>query len=425
MPASSAHTALFATANLETTRCPYPVYRHLREEHPVQWVEALSAYAVTRHADVMDALLRPADFSSEGQSGPGAATALARQVTNDPSYPEHVRAAAARRLRIAPSAPVLVNADPPRHGEQRTLMNKTFSPRRVAGLEPAIRELTTSLVDRFAARGQADLVAELAMPLPMTVIARALGCEQVELPTLKRWSDAFVRANGKPSLPHADVVELFTAMDEAYDFFTAELADRRAAPRDDLVSDVARAGDQLSAEEQLQMLALFLTGGNETTNSLIASCALVLAQDTHRQNELRAAPALVPAFVEEVLRLEPPVQGLFRVATRDTEMGGVAIPKGSFVWLVYASCNRDKTVFPEPEQLLLDREEARDHLSFGQGPHFCLGAHLARAEARIAVEVLLSRTRELRLAVDENLDAWVPNLVQHGLTRLGVRFEQA
>jgi cytochrome P450 len=418
------HEGLFATAEPALVRCPYPVYAHLRAEHPVHWVPALSAYAVTRHADVLDVLLRPEDFSSTRQSGPGAATALARMVAADASYPAAVQAAAVRRVDIAEKGASLVNCDPPRHGQQRTLMNKAFAPRRVLALEAPIAELAESLVDGFLPRGQADLVRDYAVPLPMTVIARALGIDDVDQPTLKRWSDCFVRANGKPTLPREDIVALLTGLDECYDYFTAAMASRLAAPREDLISDVAAAGSVLCHEEQLQTLTLFLIGGNETTQSLISSCAAALALDPVLQGRLRADPSLVTVFVEEVLRLEPPAQGLFRTATRDTTAGGVPIAGGEFVWLLYAAANRDPEQWPDADEVRLDRAaEGRRHLSFAQGPHFCLGAPLARAEARIAIEVLLRRTRSVRLAPGEDCRSWMPNLVQHNLTRLQVVLE--
>jgi cytochrome P450 len=418
------HEGLFAAADTELVRCPYPVYAHLRAEHPVHWVEALSAYAVTRHADVLDVLLRPEDWSSTRQSGPGAATTLARAAAEDPEYPERVRAAAVRRIGIAAKGAALVNCDPPRHGEQRAMMNKVFSPRRVALLEPPIEELAGALIEAFAFRGTAEIVAELATPLPMTVIARALGIERMDLGTLKRWSDAFVRANGRPRFSREQVAALILCLAECYDFFEAEMVDRLANPREDLVTDVAHA--DLCHEERLQMLTLFLIGGNETTNSLIASSVWLLCQQPELQEKLRDDPSLIPPFVEEVLRIEPPVQGLFRYALRDTTAGGVAMPAGTFVWLVYGSANRDAGQFPAPEDLRLDRgADGRRHLSFAQGPHFCLGAPLARAEARIALEVLLSRTRNLRLAPEEDLGCWAPNLVQHNLTRLQVEFDHA
>ncbi len=415
------HDDLFTTATTELVRCPYPVYAHLRGEHPVQWIPALTAFAVTRHADVLDVLLRPEDWSSTRQSGPGAATTLARAAAEDPAYPDRVRAAAVRRIGIAEKGAALVNCDPPRHGQQRTMMNKVFSPRRVALLKPPIQELTTSLIETFAGRGEADIVAELATPLPMTVIARALGIERMDLATLKRWSDAFVRANGRPNFTREEISALILSLDECYDFFEAEMADRLANPREDLVTDVAQA--DLCHEERLQMLTLFLIGGNETTNSLIASCVWLLCQQPELQDRLREDPSLIPPFVEETLRIEPPVQGLFRFATRDTTAGGVPMPAGTFVWLVYGSANRDDAQFPEPEELRLDRgAEGRRHLTFAQGPHFCLGAPLARAEARIAVQTLLARTRNLALAPDEDANSWAPNLVQHNLTRLKVVF---
>jgi cytochrome P450 len=418
---SCPHDDLFTAATPELVKCPYPVYEHLRGEHPVQWIPALTAFAVTRHADVLDVLLRPEDWSSTRQSGPGAATTLARAAAEDPRYSDRVRAAAVRRIGIAEKGAALVNCDPPRHGEQRTMMNKVFSPRRVALLEPPIQELTTSLVDAFAHRGEADVVAELATPLPMTVIARALGIERMEMATLKRWSDAFVRANGRPNFTIEEISDLIMSLDECYDFFTAEMEDRLANPREDLVTDVAHA--DLCHEERLQMLTLFLIGGNETTNSLIASSVWLLCRQPELQDHLRDDPSGIPPFVDEVLRIEPPVQGLFRYALRDTSAGGVEMPAGTFVWLVYGSANRDAAQFPDPEDLRLDRgAEGRRHLTFAQGPHFCLGAPLARAEARIAVQTLLARTRNLALAPDEDANAWAPNLVQHNLTRLRVVF---
>ncbi|MBA3743754.1 cytochrome P450 [Sporichthya sp.] len=342
------HDGLFAAATTELVRCPYPVYEHLRGEHPVQWIPALTAFALTRHADVLDVLRRPEDWSSTRQSGPGAATTLARAAAEDPEYPDRVRAAAVRRIGIAEKGAALVNCDPPRHAEQRTMMNKVFSPRRVALLEPPIQELTTSLVDRFATKGETDVVAELATPLPMTVIARALGIERMDLATLKRWSDAFVRANGRPNFTRADISDLIMSLDECYDFFEAEMEDRLANPREDLVTDVAQA--DLCHEERLQMLTLFLIGGNETTNSLIASCIWLLCRQPELQDRLREDPALIPPFVEETLRIEPPVQGLFRIALHDTTAGGVPMPEGTFVWLVYGAANRDGAQFPNPKR---------------------------------------------------------------------------
>jgi cytochrome P450 len=425
VPEAALHEDLFATVDPDLVRCPYPAYAHLREDHPVQWLAGLGAFAVTRYDDVMEILKRPEEFSSSRQSGPGAATNLAIRVKDDESYDERIRAYAARRASIAESAPVLVNADPPRHPRQRRLMNRSFSPKRVAALEPAIQELTDELVGRFAPRGRADLIGELAMPLPMTVIARAMGIEGNDLNVLKRWSDAFVAANGNPGLAHEQVSELFTAMNECYDFFTAELEDRRRAPREDLLNDIAHAkidDEELSFNEQLQVSANLLIAGNETTTSLIGSAMLMLMRDAALADRLKADPDLIPPFLEEVLRLEPPVQGLFRIANADTEVAGTAIPRGSYLWLVYASCNRDEQVFPDGDELSWERADSRPHMSFGGGPHFCMGSSLARTEARIAVETLLRRLPDLSLDSTEAGDQYYSSLIQHALTRLNVTF---
>jgi cytochrome P450 len=420
-----AHQGLF-TVEQATVRCPYPTYAHLRADHPVQWLEPLNAYAVTRYEDVAEILRRPEDFSSRRNSGPGAATPLAHRVMDDPSFSDQVRGWARRRVQIAESAPVLVSADPPRHTLQRKLINKSFSPRRVAALEPAIQRITDGLIGRLAPKGSADLVREFAVPVPMTVIANALGLPDSEHDTFKRWSDAFVMANGNPSLTHADIAVLFGGMNEFYDYFTGQLEDRARNPRDDLVTDVAQADipgeEPLTLNERLQMLAQFLIAGNETTTSLIASAVLILLRDPALKDRLTADPGRIPAFLEEVLRLEPPTQGLFRIANADSKIAGVQIPKGSFLWLVYGSCNRDERVFPNSDELMLDRTSSRNHLTFGQGAHFCLGANLARAESRVAIQALLTWLPDLRLAPGEDGDAYSPNLIQHGLTRLNVEF---
>lgn len=419
------HEQLFGSAEPSLVRCPYPEYAHLRKDHPVQWLEGMQAYAITRYDDVLDVLKHPEDFSSSRQSGPGAATNLAKRVANDSDFSPTVRSWAQRRIDTAASSPVLVNADPPDHNRQRRLLNRTFSPRRVAALEPSIQALTDELIDRFASTGTADIATELAMPLPMTVIARALGIEGMDPATLKRWSDSFVAANGNPSLGTREIADLFGSMNECYDFFTAEIENRLESPRDDLISAVVHAqldGEQLTLNEQLQVSTTFLIAGNETTTSLIASSVLTMLRDTTMRDRLAMDPSLVPAFVEEVLRLEPPTQGLFRIANTDSEVGGTSIPAGSFLWLVYGSCNRDESVYTDADELSWDRADARPHMSFGGGPHFCMGSSLARAEARIALTTLLRRLPDVELDPDEAADRYYPSLIQHGLTHLDVRF---
>jgi cytochrome P450 len=215
-------------------------------------------------------------------------------------------------------------------------------------------------------------------------------------------------------------------MMEAYDFFIEQLEKRLRTPSDDLLNDVAHAklGDEeLTFNEKLQISTLLMIAGNETTTSLIGSATLMLLRDQPLRERLTADQSLIPAYVEEALRLEPPTQGMFRIAKSDTEIGGVQIPAGSFLWLIYASGNRDDDAFVEPDDVRLGREDGHPHLSFGGGPHFCLGANLARAEARIALETMLRRLPEIRLAPGEEGDEWFPNLIQHALARLNVTFQ--
>jgi cytochrome P450 len=417
---------LFATRDPAIVRCPYPAYAGLREVHPVHWMESMGAFAVARYDDVMSVLKRPEEFSSARNSGPGAATNLARRVAVDPSYDQRVRDCAARRTAIAENSPVLVNADPPKHSRQRKLMNRTFAPSRVAEMVPDIQALTDQLVDQFAGRGSADLMIELAIPLPMTVITRALGIDGiVDNQRLKRWSDSFVQANGNPSLTTEEISELFSSMNECYDFFTEQLQDRQRDPREDLLNQIAHAkiGDEeLTFNEQLQISTMLMIAGNETTTSLIGSAMLMLLRDAELLQRLKADADLILPFIEEALRLEPPTQGQFRIAVADTEVGGIAIPAGSFLWLLYGSGNRDDEAFQEPDEVAFDRIDGRPHLSFGGGPHFCLGSNLARTEAKIAIETLLRRLPDITLAPGEEGDQWFQNIIQHALTRLNVTF---
>lgn len=406
----------------QALRCPFPVYGASRAERPVFWAERLNAFVVTRHADIVEILRAPDGFSSTHASGPRSITPLARRLAEDPATPDRLRAQAQRRLAISDSV-VLLNADPPLHVRQRKLVNKGFTARRIAGMEDEVTGIADGLVDRFAADGKVELVSQFSIGLPMTVIADLLGVPQDLHATFKRWSDAFTAGTGNLALGSAQLEAIFAAVDEFYDFFTAQIAEREAHPRDDLLSDLVAArldGDRLGRAEMLQMLVQFLVAGNETTTNLLTSIMYRLVTDAGLMTSVRADPDRLRLLVEEVLRLDSPVQGLFRTANADVAVGGVDVPAGSLLWLVYASGNRDEAAgFPAGDEVVLDGAESRTHLAFGRGEHFCLGAPLARLEARIGVRTLLDRLVDIELAGEiERL----PNFVLRAITNLPLTF---
>lgn len=392
--------ALFALDE-QALRCPHVALRQIREESSARWFDDLEAYVVTRFADVMEILHQPVVFSTRHAGGKRAATSSA--------------------------PPVLLTADPPEHDRQRALVNRAFTPGAVKHLEPQVRELATSLVDRFVDRGRVELIAEYATPLPMTMIAQYMAIPASELDTFKRWSTDLVVMVGNPNPTEQQLSDLATSSREFAEYFRALIAERRGAEGDDLVTKVVNAeidGDRLSDEEILTMLRQLLLAGNDTTTNLIGSCGLLLAQHPEMYARLRSEPGYMEPFLEEVLRLESPIQGLHRTATVDTRIGDVDIPAGSQILLMHAGANRDPEEFPGPDEFDTTRAQPRGHLAFGYGAHYCLGAALARMEGRVALEVLASRLETLALA-DDAVVEYEPSFLLRGLGRLDLVFTAA
>ena len=424
MPTTSPST-LFDLAP-DAVECPHRFFAELRRKQPVFWSDQIEAFVVSRYDDIVQVTRHSEVFSSRMATGP----ILDRQITEvsielaaaDPDLRGFLETARARGR-----TPALVNADPPLHSRQRSLVNRAFTPRKVQRWEPTITRLVDALIDQFVDQGHVELVQQFAVPLPMTVIAEALGVATDRTADFKCWSDDFVGAIGNHLLGHDELARMIRSQAEFFTYFADVIEERRADPGDDLVSDVVHAridGESLSTAEMLAMFSQFLVAGNETTTKLIASAMLHIARRPDLADQLRTDPDMVKVFVEEVLRLEAPVQGLYRVAVEDTELGGVPIPAGSSLWLVYASGNRDEDHFAGADECRLNRTASSPHLAFGQGEHFCLGASLARGEARIAIERLLARLHDIRLADQSDLE-YEPSYVLHGLRRLPLEFTAA
>jgi cytochrome P450 len=407
-------------------RSPYPAFDRVRHEQPIVFVPEIECWLVTRYADITHIARDPATFSSMMPTGPILARqqmeAIMALLSDEPGLAEKLGAQRG-------ATRVLLSADPPDHGRQRRLVNRAFTPPKVAALEPRIREVAHELVDGFAASGRAELVHDFGVQLPLTIIAECLGVADDDLPKFKQWSDDFVAIIGNHAMSRDQLRSLLLSQNEFFDYFAGKVAERRAEPRDDLISDIVQASiddEPLSDNEVLAMLNQFLVAGNETTTKLIASAVRILLEQPELIDRFRAEPGLIAGFVEETLRLQPPVQGLYRTALRPTEVGGVPIAAGDHLLLLYAAGNRDAERFEDPAAVDPCRAGLMRHLAFGHGEHFCVGAALARAEGRIAVEVLIERLDDLRLADGHDLDAldYEPSYVLHGLKVLPVRFTE-
>ncbi len=373
-------------------RDPYPAYGHLRLASPVLHVPPFHAWLVFDHEGVRRVL---SDHDAFGNAVPGPGNWF-------------------------------IFTDPPRHTRLRALVTKAFTPRSVAGLEPRIRELSRELLDRVIERGEMDLVADYAIPLPMTVIARMLGIPAADMPRYRRWSDETLKLSYSLFRGEDEaraVAEFRAATAEMRAYLPGLLAERRAAPRDDLLTRLVEAevdGERLTEEDVLGFFQLLLVAGQETTANLISSAVLCLVENPDQLARLRAAPGLLPSAIEEVLRYRSPLQWVMRTPRRDVELHGRPIPAGGLVIPVIGSANRDPKAFPDADRFDITRDP-NPHIAFGHGIHSCLGAPLARLEARIALADLLGRLTDLALASSE---PWVPRkaLNVHGPACLPVRF---
>jgi cytochrome P450 family 142 subfamily A polypeptide 1 len=289
----------------------------------------------------------------------------------------------------------MIDQDDPRHTRQRRLVYKGFTPKQVAQLEEHTRSTVTRILDGVADKGECDFVTEVAAPLPMTVIGEMLGIPADDRTLLQHWSDEMIKgADGKATDSTVDAYMHYRSYESAI------IAARRAEPLEDLPSILVQAeidGEQLDEEELLAELLLLLVGGNETTRNVISGAMEALSANPDQQELLRDDPSLLPTAVEEFIRWVTPILNMSRTATTDIERHGRVIRKGEQLLLMYGSANRDQSAFVEPERFDVLRHP-NPHVSFGFGPHFCLGASLARLEVRVMYEEILQRLPDVRLA---------------------------
>lgn len=397
---------------------PYPYYARLRDEAPVfrdpkTGIVSVSTYDLIHKVNTLPNIFSN-NFSEQLRSG------STNQI--DPE-----------ELAILGKGVIVVNtmltADPPAHTRYRKLAMKAFSYKRVEQMGDYVADVTNALIDRFAKDGHVEFKKGFANHLPMTVIADALGVPRADMDRFRLWSDAFVTQLGGLA-DKAARIDAAHKIVEFQQYFIEKIEEKRAHPTEDVISDLVHAdlseeGDprKMTYAELLSILQQLLVAGNETTAHSLTAGIYYLLSNPDQLAKLRAEPSLIPNFVEETLRYLTPTNNMWRVATQDTEIGGVPIRKNELILLRYGSGNRDDAHFPHADAFDIARENAKTHLAFGVGIHTCLGAQLARKEMVTAFPIILRRLRNIKLAPGKNSFRYDPNILLRGVLELHITFD--
>jgi cytochrome P450 len=400
---------------------PFPFYRALREQDPVYYDPGLDLYLVTRYHDAVKVLGDDETFSLEhgyqDRYGNGFIEEFAAIMERDGG-------GFIRDLAI----------DPPAHTRLRKLTEKAFTAHRVKDLEPRIRQIVIDLIEPLAERGYGDGILEIGGPVTARIICEQLGFDWSEVGAEKVavWTKAVLDQIGRMQTREA-MLQNAAEMCDLQNFIIRYIEDRQANPREDMISDIVQArldddaNPTLSRYEQVSTIRGFLIAGNDTTAAAIANVLLVLATQPGLADELYSQidnDRVMNRFVEEVLRLHPPVHGLFRTAMKDTELSGTRVPAGSQLCVLYASANDDDTKFPEPRKLDVNRANVGANITFGSGIHKCVGMSLARMEIKLAAQEFIRRLDNIRLAVPPEQLTYLPTLASQTLERLPLTFSR-
>ncbi|MEK9876615.1 MAG: cytochrome P450 [Betaproteobacteria bacterium] len=402
----------FSMKRRETQECPFAELKQLRKRDPIHYSQDMGAFYVTRYEDIKRIKTDTKTFSNDFYTRGGWRSAAQQAAESYRAEHGYARESTLHRT------------DPPIHTAYRKLVNRSFTTARVREMIPYIESVVNDLIDQFIDDGGCDLVQKFTIPLPCTVIADQLGIPRDQVYKVRQWSDAMLFP-GSTDMSEAEGIECAKLVLESQRFLEKIVKQRRASPQADMISDLANArldGELLPMAKLCDLFEQMLTGGNESTTGALGSGIMLLLQSPALIPGVRDNPELTRRFVEEVLRLEPPVLSNLRVATVDSEIAGTRIPKGSVLILAYASGNRDEAVYPDAESLSLERERTLPHVAFGAGPHFCPGAPLARQEMQCAFPILLRRLKNLRLANPKDEFLHIPNTTFRTLRELKVQF---
>ncbi len=413
----------FLKLNDEVLQNPYPFFRRLREEG-----------GVVREADYDTFLVGSLDAIREVNRQPEVFSSVL--VANAPYVPLPCPLDEIAQWRDAnPLSDKILSNDPPDHTRHRKLVNRFFTTSRVRDLEPRIRQLTNEIIDTFVDLGEVEFVFGFAHMLPRLVVGELIGLPEQDQPRFRRHFEdrlaLMARAAEKPLEGFQQRTTQASLTEDTFlrDYFVDAINERRERPRDDIMSELARAtfedGAPVPLESLVSMISLLYgAGGDANTPELMTNAMLVLLDRPDLERALRDDPSLSKAFIEEVLRYDTPVPGVFRIALQNTSIAGTPVPKGSKVMVVYGAANHDEAYFDDPETFVMGRDCPHPHLGFGLGVHFCPGAPLARLEGQVAVQELLRRLTNIRRADNEPIP-YVPTVIQRIPIQVRLRFDKA
>ena len=405
-----------------TQQCPFPHYAQMREEAPVHPVPGLGVHLVTKHDLVMQVLRDPQTYSSMfGGAGMPLSSADREKFAE-------VMAAG------YPRVPTMLTADQPDHTRYRRLVARAFHPKVIAEMEPIIRQITVELIESWIDKGRIEFVKEFGVPLPVRVIAKALNVPDDRLADFKRWSDDSIAGIGT-NITLEQRLQAEYGVNEFQHYFAEQIELRRTNPQDDILTNLLNASiddddpevtdkRQLDMPEMLSIIQQLLVAGNETTTKSLTEMVRLLAENPEEWAALKADPSRAEKVFEETLRLSTPTQGMWRILTKDAELGGVQLTKGQRIIIVFASANRDEALYDNPDDFDPMRDHLRDNLAFGKGIHFCLGANLSRLEGKVAAEELSKRIDTITLS-ESNKYQYFPSFMLRGLTDLDIEFTAA
>jgi len=399
----------------EVLVCPYEFYKLAQEQAPIMELPSprteAKLFLVTRYDLVIEILKDTRVFSSN------FSTLLAGKEEQDDELQKILDQG-------WPQMNTLLTADPPEHERFRSLVNKAFTSSRINKMRDLIEQIVDELIDSFIAHSKCEFVSEFAVPLPLKVIAQQLGVPQAHLPRLKQWSDAFIARLGN-ILSREQEIECAKDVVAFQHYFRDVIESRQKQPQDDLITDLVQAkvdGERsLDTAELLSIIQQILVAGNETVTNALAGGMLLLTNNREQMKLVQTDISLLENFVEEVLRMESPTAGMWRVVTQDTKLADVDLKAGFLVMIRFDAANRDAIKFIEGERFDVRRHNASNHLAFGHGIHFCLGAMLARKEMQIAYQRLLLRLKDIRLAQEGY--QYLPNVLMRTLKHLYIEFD--
>ena len=391
----------------EFLKCPFPMFKQLRETSRVMFLEQMGMYLITGYEEARKVLLNPDRFSS---------------VINIPKRHSEAATKIVEEEGYGRGAPALQNADRPLHTAHRELVNETFRPKRIRQMSGYVDQIVEELIEDIKVKGgQADLVSDFSVPLPLIVIADQLGIPREKYRTFKAWSDAWLEGLGA-EISEERMIHNARLVVEMQQYLAERIEERREETKDDILGDLPHAeldGKPVSVKTIMAIVEQLLVAGNETTTNGIAAGINLLASENGLHMRLKHEPELVKEFVEEVLRTEAPVQGLFRRAVANEVIGGVELPAGSTIMVHYGAANRDESRFDDADVFDLDRPKKGAHIAFGSGIHHCIGSELARVEMTAAFSAFTQRFSRLeRLNEDVN---YHPTFALRGLQLLNIR----